>query len=197
MVDARIREETGSLVPQDPGPWAERVPDIEDPARREYVAPSPPRWTSGPSASASSPPRRRRCGPAVSGPVPDDPLDRLEWQERAAKVASYREMYGYDDPGEPIGPEPVNSPEARAAWHAAFAALGPVDGVDLRKETDGRLLNLRASYEAETAWAPRFVGDELRQVRLGADDMGRDAVLADARAKAARGTRRRGHGGAP
>ena len=95
-------------------------------------------------------------------------------------------MYGYEDPGEPIGPEPVNSPEARAAWHAAFAALGPVDGVDLRKEPDGRLLNLRASYEAETAWAPRFVGDELRQVRRGADDMGRDAVLADAQAKAAR-----------
>ena len=82
------------------------------------------------------------------GPVPDEPLDRLEWQERAAKVASYREMYGYEDPGEPIGPEPVNSPEARAAWHAAFAALGPVDGVDLRTEPDGRLLNLRASYEA-------------------------------------------------
>ena len=38
----------------------------------------------------------------------------------------------------------------------------------------------------ETAWAPRFVGDELRQVRRGADDMGRDAVLADAQAKAAR-----------
>ena len=38
MVDSRIREETGTLVPQDPGPWAEQVPDIEDPDRREYVA---------------------------------------------------------------------------------------------------------------------------------------------------------------
>ena len=187
VIDSRVREETGSLVPQDPGPWADQVPDIEDEARREYVA----------AVAAAMDERTDRLGEFTAeaapvwatrglGAVPDEPLDRLEWQERAAKVASYREMYGYEDPGEPIGPEPVNSPEARASWHAAFAALGPVDGVDLRKETDGRLLNLRASYEAETAWAPRFVGDELRQVRRGADDMSRDAVLADARAKAAR-----------
>ena len=186
VVDARIREETGTLVPQDPGPWADQVPDIEDPARREYVA----------AVADAMDERTGRLGEFTAetepvwarslGPVPDEPLDRLEWQERAAKVASYREMYGYEDPGEPIGPEPVNSPEARAAWHAAFTALGPVDGADLRKEPDGRLLNLRASYEAETAWAPRFVGDELRQVCRGADDMGRDAVLADAQAKAAR-----------
>ena len=187
VVDSRIREETGSLVPQDPGPWAEQVPDIEDPDRREYVA----------AIAAAMDERTERLGEFTAeaapvwatralGPVPDEPLGRLEWQERAAKVASYREMHGYEDPGEPIGPEPVNSPEARAAWHAAFAALGPVDGVDLRTEPDGRLLNLRASYEAQTAWAPRFVGDELRQVRRGADDMGRDAVLAAARAQAAR-----------
>ena len=187
VIDSRIRETTGTLVPQDPGPWADQVPDIEDPAHREYVA----------AVAAAMDERTERLGEFTAetgpvwaarglGPVPEDPLDRLEWQERAAKVASYREMYGYEDPGEPIGPEPVNSPEARAAWHAAFAALGPVDGVDLRNEPDGRLLNLRASYEAETAWAPRFVGDELRQVRIGADDMSRDAVLAAARAKAAR-----------
>ena len=189
MVDARIREHTGALVPQDPGPWADRVPDIEDAGTPRVRRPAwPRRWTTGPNGSASSPPRRAPVWAtrALGDRCPDDPLDRLEWQDRAAKVASYREMFGYEDPGDPIGPEPVNSPEARAAWHAAFAALGPVDGVDLRKETDGRLLNLRASYEAETAWAPRFVGDELRQVRLGADDMGRDAVLADAQAKAAR-----------
>ena len=72
------------------------------------------------------------------GAVPDEPLDRLEWQNRAAKVASYRETYGYEDPADAIGPEPVNSPDARASWHAAFAALGPVDGVDLREAPDGR-----------------------------------------------------------
>src|SRR6266516_4903727 len=104
------------------------------------------------------------------GPVPQDPADRLEWENRASHVAAYREMFGYDHPTEPIGPEPTaDAPEMRAAWHAAFAALGPVDGIDLRGEPDGRLLLLRGTYETETAWAPRYVGDELRQVRAGAE----------------------------
>ena len=71
-------------------------------------------------------------------------------------------------------------------WHAAFAALGPVDGQDLRGLSDGQLLMRRDSYERETAWAPRWVSDELRQVRTGADDAERDAVLSAARAEAAR-----------
>ena len=35
---------------------------------------------------------------------------------------------------------------------------------------DGRLLHLRDTYPIETAWAPRYVGDELRQVRAAAWD---------------------------
>ena len=80
-------------------------------------------------------------------------------------------------PTEPIGPEPTgDSPEKRAAWHAAFAALGPVDGVDLRSLPDGSLLHMRGTYATETAWAPRHVGRELRQIRVSADDRepGRD-----------------------
>jgi len=96
-------------------------------------------------------------------------------------------MFGYDHPTEPIGPEPTaDAPEMRAAWHAAFAALGPVDGIDLRGEPDGRLLLLRGTYETETAWAPRYVGDELRQVRAGAERAAQDAVRAEAEAKLAR-----------
>ena len=33
---------------------------------------------------------------------------------------------------------------------------------------DGTLLHLRDTYPIETAWAPQWVGDELRQVRAGA-----------------------------
>jgi hypothetical protein len=33
---------------------------------------------------------------------------------------------------------------------------------------DGRLLHLRDTYPIETAWAPQWVADELRQVRAGA-----------------------------
>ena len=120
------------------------------------------------------------------GPVPDDPDERQAWQDRASAVASYREMFAFSDPKEPIGPEPVNSPEARQMWHAAFNALGPVDGPDLRALSDGQLLSRRDSYERETAWAPRWVSDELRQVRTGAADAERDAVLSGAMAEAAR-----------
>ena len=45
---------------------------------------------------------------------------------------------------------------------------------------DGTLLHLRDTYPIETAWAPLWVGDELRQVRVGA----REAHLAAARAGA-------------
>ena len=55
---------------------------------------------------------------------------------------------------------------------------------------DGRLLHLRDTYPIETAWAPQWVGDELRQVRAGA----REARLAAARAGAeAAAAERSGH----
>ena len=135
----------------------------------EFTAQAPPSWAE-----------------RALGPVPDDPDERQSWQERASAVATYREMFAYSDPKEPIGPEPVNSPEARQMWHAAFAALGPVDGQDLRALSDGQLLMRRNSYESETAWAPGWVSHELRAARQCADDAERDAVLSAARAEAAR-----------
>ena len=40
------------------------------------------------------------------GPVPADPAARRDWEHKAAAIAAYRETYGYDHPGDPIGPEP-------------------------------------------------------------------------------------------
>lgn len=121
------------------------------------------------------------------GPVPDHPLDRLEWQRRAADIGAYRELYGYEHPADPIGAEPTgDSPDKRAAWQAAFIALGPVDGVDLRGRSDGSLLQLHATYETETAWAPRHVGRELRHIRVGADNAGLAAIRAQAEERVAR-----------
>jgi hypothetical protein len=52
------------------------------------------------------------------GPVPAHPLDRLDWQRRAAAIDAWRELSGYHHPANPIGPEPAAAaPDLRAAWH--------------------------------------------------------------------------------
>ena len=58
------------------------------------------------------------------------------------------------------------------------------DGV--RAMSDGRLWLLRDAYAAETAWAPRHAGKELRLARLGAFDAILGAIRANAEADAAR-----------
>ena len=127
------------------------------------------------------------------GPVPADPAERRDWQQRASSIGAYRELSAYDNPADPIGSEPAAAaPETRAAWHEAAAALGPVDGPDVCGMPDGRLLHLRDTYPIETGWAPRYVGDELRQVRAAAWE----ARLAGQRAAVeAAATRHRGDHG--
>jgi hypothetical protein len=96
-------------------------------------------------------------------------------------------MYGHHHPTDPVGPEPTHdSPDQRAAWHEAFLALGPADGPDVRGMPDGRLWLIRDTYTAETQWAPRHVGKELRLVRLGAANAELDAIRARAEADSAR-----------
>ena len=188
VIDARIRRMTGPLVPMPQRPWSERVPAVADAERHRFLT----------QLAAAMDARKNRIGDhAVEhppgwavralGPVSDEPLDRLEWQHRAAEIGAYRELYAYEHPSDAIGPEPTgDSPEKRAVWHAAFVALGPMDGVDLRGLPDGRLLQMRATYEAETAWAPRHVARELEQIRLSADKASLAAIRALAEERIAR-----------
>ena len=128
---------------------------------------------------------------ATLGPVPAGQAARRGWETKAASIAAYRETYGYDHPDDPIGPEPARqAPEQRAAWYEAFLALGPADGPDVRAMPDGRLWLIRDIYTAETAWAPRHVGRELRLARLGAANADLGAIRAAAEADAARKDRR-------
>ncbi len=136
----------------------------------------------GEHAAASAPP----WAVSALGLVPEDPASRQIWQ-RAVSIGAYRELSGYGHPADPIGPEPATAtPDLRAAWHEALAALGPVDGPDVRGMLDGRLLRLRDTYPIETAWAPPWAGDELRQARAAARDARLAALRATAEAAAAR-----------
>jgi hypothetical protein len=100
------------------------------------------------------------------GQVPADRHQRAGWEARAGQLGAYREMFGWDHPGEAIGPEPAPTfPEARAEWHAAFAVMARVEGIDLRGLNDGQLFARRRTYEAETSWAPKHVAEELRAAR--------------------------------
>jgi hypothetical protein len=167
VIEARIRRGAGALVPLPVGPWSAQVPDITDPERRAYTK----------EIAALMDARKQRIGEHAAasnlpwavtalGSVPDDPVSRLEWEQRAASVGAYRELSGYQHPADPVGPEPATgAPDLRAAWHEALAALAPADGPDVRGMPDGRLLGLRDTYPIETAWAPPWVGDQLRQAR--------------------------------
>jgi AAA domain len=182
VIDARVRYRIGAVVPAPAGPWSAQVPAIADPERRAFAAQIAAMMDArkdriGEHAAEHNPP----WAAAALGPVPEDRLDRVDWQRRAASIGAWRELSSHGDPRDPIGPAPVAAaPDLRAAWQEALAALGPADGPDVRGMPDGRLLHMRDTYPIETAWAPQYVGDELRQVRTAA----REARLAGLRASA-------------
>ena len=187
VIDARLRHRVSPLAPLPLPPWTEQVPDIADPERQAFVA-QIAEMMDARKARISEYVAENSLPWAVNalGPVPDDPLDRLEWQRQASSIGAYRELCGHDHPTEPIGPEPIaGDPDKRAAWHEAFVALGPVNGPDVRGMPDGTLLHMRDTFPIETAWAPQWVGDELRQVRLGAREAHLAVIRAEAEAKAA------------
>jgi hypothetical protein len=192
VIDARLRYRLGSLAPHPAGSWSAQIPEIADPERRAYVTEIAAlmdvrKDRIGEHAAEHAPP----WAVTALGPVPEDPLDRLDWQRRAAAIGAWRELSSYHHPADPIGPEPVAAAsDLRAAWHGAFAALGPADGPDVRAMPDGMLLHLRDTYPIETAWAPQWVGDQLRQVRAAAWDARLVGLRASAEAAAAQ---QRGH----
>jgi len=186
VLDARVRRMLAGVQPQLSGPWTERVPDMGSPELDRYMN----------ELAAAMDDRSRRLGEHTAqtqplwaqqalGPVPDNPVARADWEQRASLVASYRERYGYAHPADPIGPAPgKTSPKARAAWQAAMAAISKVDGIDLRDCTDGDLWLRRGTYERETVWAPPHVAEELRLMRLAERDAHVNAIRAEHESRA-------------
>src|SRR5437763_13382383 len=76
-------------------------------------------------------------------------------------------------------------PSAPGANYLTTAIPADPIGPDVRGMADGQLLHLRDTYPIETAWAPAYVGDELRQVRAAAWDARLAGLRAAAEARAA------------
>jgi hypothetical protein len=188
VIDARLRHRAGPLVPLPPGPWDEQLPDIADPERQAFVAQIAEMMDAckvriGEHAAENALP----WAVNALGPVPDHPVDRFEWQRRASSIGAL--------PGA-VWPPPSSHRADRTRTHSGrpgqtgrlargLRPLGPVEGPDARGLPDGTLLHLRDTYPIETAWAPKWVGDELRQVRLGTQEARLASIRADAEAKAA------------
>jgi len=184
VLDHRIRARTAGQVPQPPDSWSQCVPETADPEHQRYLN----------ELAAAMDERTERIGEHLAarppawailafGLVPSDPLGRLEWERRAGRAGAYRELYGYEHPSDPIGPEPsAATPEKRALWHAAFRQLAPAEGVDLRAKDDGTLLHIRDTYATITAYAPRYVARQLREARLGVREQSEIASRAKAEA---------------
>jgi hypothetical protein len=188
VTDARMRASVTAMTPLPVGRWAGRVPEVADPEMRDYLG----------QLAVLMDERRERIGehatehqPAWAvkalGPVPDDPGERDRWRDRASAVGAYRELFGYDDDRQPIGPEPIaDHPDRRALWHEAWRALGPAGETDLRDRADGSLWLIRDQHQAETAWAPKHVGRELGYVRGSAEDARLRIIRSQAEAEVAR-----------
>ncbi|MDT0348133.1 MobF family relaxase [Pseudonocardia charpentierae] len=147
--------------------------EAADSRRRELgerVAADPPQWAR-----------------EALGLVPDEPIARAEWEQRASWAAAYRELTGHDRDADPLGAAPpARLAENHAAWHAAHDALDlPDAGADEGKLTEGRLRARVRAYEREETWAPRYVADDLAAVEQRVERARADAELWTARAAAA------------
>ena len=167
----RVREKTENLPAAPPGTWAQQVrltgEDDKDLYRLKVAAAMDERQQRLGGHLAEHPPVWAQ---QALGDLPEDPDQRADWENRAGIIGAYREMWGHDHPGTPIGPQPATtSPEARTAWRHAEDAQLKNDGIDVRNLTDGQLLIRRSAYERETSWAPKHVATELRLAR-GAED---------------------------
>jgi AAA domain/TrwC relaxase len=188
VIDARIRQRVGPMVPREIGRWSDRTPDLADPELNRYVHELAEamdsrvarlgEWTAG---------QQPAWLVSALGPLPDDLVARLDYEHRAGKIATYRELYNYDDPQQAIGEEPTwDTPEKRAHWQEAAMARTKVDAIDLSNRSDTSLWHMRRSYETVTSQAPEHPGRLLQDTRVRLSDAGRSAIRAEAEAAVAR-----------
>ncbi|WP_328304473.1 MobF family relaxase [Actinomycetospora sp. NBC_00405] len=121
------------------------------------------------------------------GPVPEALDEREQWQNRATAVAAWRDLSGHTDDEDALGPAPgPGKVEAYAAYRSAWRALGrpEIDREELEL-SDGQLRVRVRAHDRESAWAPRYVANELAGTHQTATRAQQDAQLRRAEADAA------------
>ena len=187
VLHSRLAARLGPLVPGGDR-FTDRIPAVPDPTWRRYLERlaenADRRARELGTRTAEELPRWAR---EALGPVPARPVERLDWEERAGRVAAYREMAGHDDQAVALGAAPPpGKVEHHAAWHSAWRALGrPESGREEAGMSDGSLLLRVRAYRREEAWAPAYVADELDGTAREAARRRQDAVLLAARADTA------------
>ncbi|MFI6270749.1 MobF family relaxase [Micromonospora zamorensis] len=121
------------------------------------------------------------------GPVPDDLVERMEWEHKASQIAAYREAASFDDDAAVLPPSPgISSTEKRAAWHEAWRAAGrPEAGQEEQDLSDGALRVRVKAWQREQEWAPQYVDSEMRATGRQAAEHRQAAALLKAQAEAA------------
>jgi hypothetical protein len=188
VLHGRVQQIVGRAEPMGSGGYADRTPVLADPEADRFAR----------ELAAVMDERVSLLGNRVAmdrpvwvlrylGEVPADPVERADWVRRAGRAAAYREERGYAHETDAIGPTPERgSPEQRASWHVAYTALRmPDDGRQVATASDGELWARRSAYARETAWAPPYVANELRDAHIAEDTYRADAVRAWHRADAA------------
>jgi conjugative relaxase-like TrwC/TraI family protein len=118
------------------------------------------------------------------GEPPAEPAARQEWTDRAAKVASYRELSSYKDPVEPVGPAPMaGAVELRSAWRAAADAIG-MDEWDqgIRETPEMQLLAEDQAAQRAKVQEPADVAQERQDSELAKGGAVAEARLSEAAA---------------
>ena len=169
--------------------YAERVPQIDDPQWRGYLA-TLARFADQRQADLGRQVAEHAPQWAVEtlGPVPErDHADRAIWQKQAGIAATYRELAGVEDPIDALGRAPKpGQVEVYAAYRAAWRALGrpEADRAEAEMSTGQLRVRIRA-YDREQAWAPPYVANELAGTRQAAQQRRHDAIMRAAEAQAA------------
>jgi conjugative relaxase-like TrwC/TraI family protein len=169
-----IHHRISETVSRDPAGdrYTDWIPTVDNPAYQTYLR----------HLAARADARRKELGEQVVdqqpqwavealGAVPTGRAERADWEARAAAVAAHRELTGHEDEATALGAAPkAGEVEAYASWRAAWRALDRPDADRAEAElSDGQLqLRIRA-YQRETAWAPRYVANELAGTRQAAE----------------------------